>query len=701
MSPTAARHPEEPQGSLPQPAADAPQRPESAYSGAGEQGAGVDARDAGPGAAVMDNQGFKKGDICGDWKIERFVAAGGMGEVYEVRGTLGRKRGALKQIRPQLSTKPELEKRFETEVEILAALECPYIVPLLHAGKHNGRPYLVMEWLEGMTLRDFLNQQREPIPLAEALHYATCIAIALCAAHAADVFHRDLKPENVFMLEKGTLKVLDFGLGKWAGSNRVSTSEQAGGMCTVHYAAPEQLERTGVDDRTDVRALALIIVEMLTLTYAFADRPGVLPAREVARAMQLVSEPNSLRALLPGCPESLAALIDAALSRDKTKRPHSTEFLAALRAERRALRDAEQTGAARSEDADSADEAAPAPTPAEPAHETSAVRVIRQLRTATLPPDQPPGDPTAVGNPAPQPVKTIKMVRPPEADFEAARRAKAAKDAGVQHAATQGQAGDTTGGGRSATLPPEPSSSTAVPMPEPAAVTANAAPVPLASALPAAQPAAGATMPRSQDPTMQGPDASAAARASLELATRETLPWKRALPAQDGTPSLTPMHRGLPQVDGPQRPRLPMWTAPVFGMAATFVVFLVIKLVQAHGGDAHKEGSTPAAPTATAAATGSAAPTTTAEASPTAAPTATASAATAAPNTSPPAPPVTAAPKAAPSATGAAPGGTPPARGPRGTPHKPPAKPAEAAPSATQAKTAPTVAPHRMFGSEP
>ena len=89
-----------------------------------------------------------------------------------------------------------------------------------------------------------------------------------------------------------------------------------------------------------MRALALIFIEMVTLRWAFADQPArMLPAREIARANQLLAEPPSLRNVLPDCPKGLAALIDAALSRDKTKRPHSTQFLAGLREAHRALRD--------------------------------------------------------------------------------------------------------------------------------------------------------------------------------------------------------------------------------------------------------------------------------------------------------------------------------------------------------------------------
>jgi serine/threonine protein kinase len=668
-------HPHEEAGRL----SDAPMRLESAYSAGGEQGAGADARGAQHGVAIVSDQEFKRGDICGDYRIEEFVAEGGMGEVYKARSVIGGLRGALKRIRPKLSTVVGMGKRFTTEIEILATLNCPYIVRPLHAGMHRGTPYLVMEWLEGKTLRDFLNQRREPIPLDEALHYAICIATALCAAHAADVLHRDLKPENVFMLEKGTLKVLDFGLGKWATSNRVSTSEALGGLCTVYYAAPEQLENTGVDDRTDVRALALIFMEVATLRYAFADRPGVLPPKEIARANQLLAEPPSLRVLLPDCPPSLAELIDAALRRDKTQRPHSAEFLAALKAERQKLREATTAAPARIEDEDSADEAGPAPVPAKPAHENSAVRVIRQIRTMTLDPQGPPGDPTAAGNPLPPAVKTIKMAAAPEP-------------------AQPG--GEVTSGGRSATVPPEPGRTHAAFAPQ----------VPDCSL---AQAPTAAPLSGSEAPMLHGRD-EAAARASLELASSPTLPWQPALRAPEAA-SLNPTDGGPSLVQTSRR--YPAWVPLLLGATVVFVGFAGIKLVQAHGRHAGEQAS--ATPTASASGTPVAAPTAstdasatvtapTAQASATVAPTATteASAPTAtaaeAPTATATAAPTPAATTAA--STTAAPRPTRPTGAARAQPPAPSAlkdepifvrrkpEPPPPASSATQN-------PHRMFGS--
>ena len=566
-------------------------------------------------AADVGEHEFKEGDTCGDWKIERFVAEGGMGEVYAVRTVIGGKRGALKRIRPQYATRADLGERFETEIRILAELDHPYIVGLLHAGMHERSPYFVMEWLDGVTLRDMLNFRREPFSLVEALSYVIRIAMALCAAHAVGILHRDLKPENVFMLKRGKLKVLDFGLGKLAEGNRARTSERLGGMCTVHYAAPEQLDRsTSVDDRTDVYALALVFVEMVTLLYAYADMPGVLPPKEVAQANQLFAKPNSLRKFLPNCPPSLAALIESALSKEKGKRPRSAEFLAGLRAEYRALKEASTSAAAPEiDDEDSGGEVAEAPAN-EPVRDNSAVRIIPlQLRTETLPPNQPPGDPTAAGNPAPPIIRTVRMYAPRDEDLEAARRDEA------ERVRAGDAAGDTTGAGRSATLPPEPSASRRV--------EGGAAPTsPWATAVPAAPPAPRIPMLTPHDPTQRIQD-DAAARASLELASRPTLPWQRPPMAREGTPSLTPANGAVSSVAPVLRPkRVPIWAGPVLGVAITLVMFAFVKLVPSRARDTQSAG-TATAPSAVAPELPAPMPSETAAPSETtAAPTATASA---------------------------------------------------------------------------
>ena len=388
------------------------------------------------------------------------------------------------------------------------------------------------------------------------------------------------------MLKKGKLKVLDFGLGKLTEGNRVSSSDRLGGMCTVHYAAPEQLDRTGVDERTDVYALALILFEMVTGRHVFGDSPRVLPPRDIVRANQLFAEPDSLRDVLPGCPASLADLIGAALRKDKAERPRSTELLAGLRDARRAVRGIDRESVPRLEDEDSVDEerdddSVPPPAPAVPPQETSVVRVIPQLITASLPPDQPPPDPTAAGNPAPahKVVRTIKMAAPRAEDLAAARARVAAEAAqAMPHEAP----GEVTSGGRSATLPPAPIASS-VGAAAPLLVETRPAPLPpILSGRPQ-------LVPSDQD--------DSAARASVELASRPTTPWKRRAPAQEGTPSLTPSptNRGLSVGEQLARStRIPLWAGPAFGVALTLGVFGVFKVTQKRAHDARGDTDAPA-----------------------------------------------------------------------------------------------------------
>ncbi len=571
--------------------------------------------------ATTTDADFRRGDSCGDYEVVEFVAAGGMGVVYKAKGKFGGLIVALKCIRTQLLERADMLERFETEARILAQLSSKnrYIVRLLHAGKHEGIPFIVMEWLDGVTLRDFLNGQRKPIELKEGLHYASCIARALCAAHAEGILHRDLKPENILMRKRGGLKVLDFGLGKLTEGDRVSTSERLGGMCTPHYSAPEQLDRSGVDERTDVYALALIVMEILTGCYAFADAPRVLPDRQVACANQFAAEPNSLRALRPECSASLAELIDRALSKDKTKRPGSVEFLAAVLQERASV--AAKTGAEapalddedsddESIDDDSVDEPAPsqAQRTSEPANETSLIRRLPKLKTDVLPADFEPPDPSAIGNPLPPPPppqQTIKMAPSSAAPNPAAEQSPDAASSSTHHAwAVSESDGETTSRGRSATLPPEPETHEA----------------PVVGPTPAPSEAPRATMPASLSPAPSEMNDSPAARASIELANRPTSPWIRPAPL-GGPVSATPAptQRGVPTApaDATGKP-IPMWPAVVIGVSVAVAGFAILIAVRGHQPERHPAvaSTSPPAVVSAASATPSAAVATSASAAP-------------------------------------------------------------------------------------
>ena len=211
---------------------------------------------------------------------------------------------------PDLTSDPAARQRFEREARAVAALSHPHICPLFDIGHQDGTDYLVMEFLEGETLAQRLT--RGKLPLDQGLQYGIQIADALAAAHKAGIIHRDLKPGNI-MLTKSGAKLLDFGLAKPAapigGSEftQVATHAPPTGagtlVGTLQYMAPEQLQGSPADARTDVFAFGCVLYEMVSGRPAFA---GATPASVIAAILErepapmaVGSEPIALPVLKP------------------------------------------------------------------------------------------------------------------------------------------------------------------------------------------------------------------------------------------------------------------------------------------------------------------------------------------------------------------------------------------------------------------
>ena len=214
------------------------------------------------------------GARLGPYEILAPIGAGGMGEVYRARDTRLDRDVAIK-VLPALSTgEPEAEARFEREARATAALSHPNICTLFDVGHVDGRRFLVMELLEGETLRARL--ARGPFDLDTLLDHAIAVADALDAAHARGILHRDLKPGNMFITARGTLKLLDFGLAKTAVAPEATTAiarevtEGGTVVGTVAYMSPEQLRGDPIDARSDVFSLGLVLYEMATGQHAFS-----------------------------------------------------------------------------------------------------------------------------------------------------------------------------------------------------------------------------------------------------------------------------------------------------------------------------------------------------------------------------------------------------------------------------------------------
>lgn len=259
----------------------------------------------------------------GPYRIVALPGAGGMGQVYQARDTRLERDVALKLLPADSAQDPEALARFRREVRAASALNHPNICTLHNIGEHEGHPYLVMELLEGRSLKQRL--ATGPLPVSEVLEFAVQIADALRAAHSKGIVHCDLKPGNLFLTSRAQVKILDFGLSKLlteppppaevTGTNScaVPTGEEtisrAGAvMGTAAYMSPEQAEGKPLDGRSDLFSLGAVLYEMLTGQRAFHAESSLASLGAVMR-----SRSAPLRELRAGVPEALARIVDRCL----------------------------------------------------------------------------------------------------------------------------------------------------------------------------------------------------------------------------------------------------------------------------------------------------------------------------------------------------------------------------------------------------
>lgn len=223
------------------------------------------------------------GSRVGPYEIAGRVGAGGMGEVLRARDMRIGRDVAIKVLPDEVASDPDRLRRFEQEARAAGTLNHPNLITIHDVGTHDGSPYLVMELLEGETLREKLgeNGKKVRIPIRKAMDYAQQLANGLAAAHEKGIIHRDLKPDNIFVTKDGRLKLLDFGLAK-VRENEPSDDPEAAtrarntapGMVigTVGYMAPEQVRGQETDQRTDIFAAGAILYEMVSGCRAFDGR---------------------------------------------------------------------------------------------------------------------------------------------------------------------------------------------------------------------------------------------------------------------------------------------------------------------------------------------------------------------------------------------------------------------------------------------
>ncbi|MFN8034764.1 MAG: protein kinase [Acidimicrobiia bacterium] len=253
------------------------------------------------------------GTVVGErYRLDRELARGGMASVWEADDLVLTRHVAVKILDPSLGSNDALRSRFRHEAVAAARLSHPGIVATYDTGDDPGLAYIVMELVDGVTLRALLDE-RGPLPVTRAVDITMQVADALSHAHHDGLVHRDIKPGNVLVERNGRVKVTDFGIAKSSGS--IDLTRDGAVMGTARYLAPEQLEGRGADARSDVYALAVVLYEML------AGRPPFSGDTEIAAAMaRLSQDPTPLRTMRPDIPSGLEHAVQRALARDPNDR---------------------------------------------------------------------------------------------------------------------------------------------------------------------------------------------------------------------------------------------------------------------------------------------------------------------------------------------------------------------------------------------
>jgi serine/threonine-protein kinase len=253
--------------------------------------------------------------LGGRYRLVEEVARGGMARVWVAEDPILRRRVAVKILDPTLADDEHVRQRFRHEAIAAARLTHPGIVATYDTGEDDGVAYIVMELVDGTTLRRLLDQ-RPRLPVGEVADIGAQVADALDHAHSRGLVHRDVKPGNVLVERDGRVKVTDFGIAKAAGSSELTRAGAVVG--TARYLAPEQVEGAPVDARTDVYALGLVLYEMLCGQTPFNGDNEI--ANAVAR---LRADPVPVGVTRPEVPSAVQDVVGRALARDPDHRPAS------------------------------------------------------------------------------------------------------------------------------------------------------------------------------------------------------------------------------------------------------------------------------------------------------------------------------------------------------------------------------------------
>ncbi len=254
------------------------------------------------------------------YEILECVGTGGMAVVYKARCHRLNRLVALKILKPELASDADFRRRFQVESQAVAMLSHANIVSVYDVSHSDGLDYIVMELIDGMTLKQYMQKRGTPLNWREALHFITQIVRALGHAHSRGIVHRDIKPHNIMVLRDGSVKVADFGIARLASAAHSTLTQEALG--SVHYISPEQAKGSHVDGRSDLYSAGVVLYEMLTGRLPFEGETPVFVAIQ-----HINSTPLAPRDLNPDIPEALEAITMKAMAPKLDQRYSSADSM--------------------------------------------------------------------------------------------------------------------------------------------------------------------------------------------------------------------------------------------------------------------------------------------------------------------------------------------------------------------------------------
>ncbi len=274
----------------------------------------------------MDKYTGKRLD--GRYEIHELIGVGGMAVVYRAYDIIDDRIVAVKILKDEFLGNDEFIRRFKNESKAIAVLSHPNIVKVYDVSFGDRIQYIVEEFIDGITLKEYLDQQKE-IKWKEAIHFTVQILRALQHAHEKGIVHRDIKPQNIMLLQDGTIKVTDFGIARFSRSETRTMTDKAIG--SVHYIAPEQARGDLTDEKADIYSVGVMLYEMITGRLPFEADNAVSVA-----IMQLQADPKPPKEINPAVPDGLEEITLKAMQKNPTQRYQSAaEMLRDIEAFRR------------------------------------------------------------------------------------------------------------------------------------------------------------------------------------------------------------------------------------------------------------------------------------------------------------------------------------------------------------------------------